>query len=180
MMKPLRFDRSRIQALLQTAGDRLEGEWLLIGGAAAAAWFAPSRTTEDIDLISLAGTQEARLSLMELAADCSVPIEAVNSAADFFVRRVDGWRDHLVELMRGSTAIIYRPSATLFLLLKLERLSEADLGDCLTMIAHCAKTGEPIDIDRIRARLDGLAGTDDLQLAERRTRLRDALGPHTV
>ena len=175
-MKPLRFDRSRIQALLQAAGDRLGGEWLLVGGAAAAAWFSPSRTTEDIDLISLAGTQEARLSLMELAADRSLPIEAVNSAADFFVRRIAGWRDHLVELMRGSRAIIYRPDATLFLLLKLERLSEADLGDCLAMIAHCAGTGEPIDVDRVRARLDGLAATDDLQLAERRTRLHDALG----
>jgi hypothetical protein len=111
-MKPLRFDRSRIQALLQTAGDRLAGEWLVVGGAAAAAWFSPSRTTEDIDLISLAGTQEARLALMELAADAAIPIEAVNSAADFFVKRIAGWRDQLVELMRGSSAVIYRPSAT--------------------------------------------------------------------
>jgi hypothetical protein len=174
-MKPLRFDRSRIQELLQKAGDRLAGEWLLIGGAAAAAWFSPSRTTEDIDLISLSGTQEARLALMDLAADSSLPIEAVNSAADFFVRRIDGWRDHLVELMRGSTAVIYRPSATLFLLLKLERLSEADFRDCTTMIAYCAETGESIDVDRVRVRLDALAGTDDLELAERRARLREVL-----
>jgi hypothetical protein len=47
---PLRFDRSRIQALLELAGEQLTGEWLLIGGAAAAAWFSPVRTTEDIDL----------------------------------------------------------------------------------------------------------------------------------
>jgi hypothetical protein len=46
------------------------------------------------------------------------------------------------------------------------------------MMAHCARTGEPIDIDRVRDRLDGLAATDDLQLAERRTRLGDALGTH--
>jgi hypothetical protein len=174
-MKPLRFDRSRIQALLKAAGDRLGGEWLLIGGAAAAAWFSPSRTTEDIDLISLTGTQEARLALMELAADSSLPIEAVNSAADFFVRRIDGWRDHLVELMRGSTAVIYRPSATLFLLLKLERLSEADLGDCLAMISYCVETGESIDVARVRGRIDVLASTDDLELAERRAALRAAL-----
>jgi hypothetical protein len=176
-MEPVRFDRTRIQALLQSAGDRLEGDWLLIGGAAAAAWFSPSRTTEDIDLISLAGTQEARLALMQLAADSSIPIEAVNSAADFFVRRIDGWRDHLVELMRGSHAVIYRPSATLFLLLKLERLSETDLGDCLTMIAHCAETGESIAVERVRARLDALTDTEDLELCERRTRLHDALAP---
>jgi hypothetical protein len=53
---PLRFDRARIQALLELAGERLTGEWLLIGGAAAAAWFAPVRTTEDIDLIGLGGS----------------------------------------------------------------------------------------------------------------------------
>jgi hypothetical protein len=177
-MKPLRFDRIRIQALLQTAGDRLAGEWLIVGGAAAAAWFAPSRTTEDIDLINLAGTQEARLALMELAADASIPIEAVNSAADFFVRRIAGWRDQLVELMRGTSAVIYRPSATLFLLLKLERLSEADLDDCLTMITHCARTSEAIDVARVVARLDALPNTDDLPLARRRVQLRDALaGP---
>jgi hypothetical protein len=177
-MKPLRFDRIRIQALLQIAGDRLAGEWLVIGGAAAAAWFSPSRTTEDIDLISLAGTQEARLALMELAADASIPIEAVNSAADFFVRRIAGWRDQLVELMRGGSAVIYRPSATLFLLLKLERLSEADLDDCLTMIEHCARTGESIDVARVVARLDSLPNTDDLPLVRRRGQLRAALvGP---
>src|SRR5712691_4763012 len=110
---------------------------------------------------------------MELAVNCLVPIEAVNSAADFFVRRIDGWRDQLVELMRGSSAIIYRPSATLFLLLKLERMSEADLGDCLAMISHCAETGESIDVDRVRARLDALGIGDDLDLAERRARLRE-------
>jgi hypothetical protein len=112
---------------------------------------------------------------MELAADRSLPIEAVNSAADFFVRRIDDWRDHLVELLRGSTATIYRPSATLFLLLKLERLSEADLDDCLAMMSHCAGTGESIDVGRVRARLDTLANTDDHDLAQRRMRLRDAL-----
>jgi hypothetical protein len=115
---------------------------------------------------------------MELAADASIPIEAVNSAADFFVRRIVGWRDQLVELMRGASAVIYRPSATLFLLLKLERLSEADLDDCLTMISHCARTGESIDVARVIARLDSLPNTDDLPLARRRGQLRDAfVGP---
>jgi hypothetical protein len=174
-MATTRFDRSRIDALLQTAGERLDGEWLLVGGAAAAAWFSPSRTTEDIDLISLSGTQEARLALMELAADVALPVEAVNSAADFFVRRIADWRDHLVELMRGSRATIYRPTATLFLLLKLERLSEADLDDCLAMIAHCTEMGESIDLDRVGHRIDALASTDDRELAGRRARLRDAL-----
>jgi hypothetical protein len=69
---PLRFDRARIQALLELAGERLSGEWLLIGGAAAAAWFSPVRTTEDIDLIGLGGSLAERLSLMDLAASAAI------------------------------------------------------------------------------------------------------------
>jgi hypothetical protein len=172
---PLRFDRARIQALLELAGERLTGEWLLIGGAAAAAWFAPVRTTEDIDLIGLGGSPGERFALMELAASVAIPVEAVNSAADFFVRRIEGWREQLVPLHRGSSATIYRPTATLFLLLKLQRLTAVDLDDCLALVAHCERSGEAIDRARIRARLDALPPTGDASLAERRARLRAAL-----
>lgn len=64
-----------------------------------AAWFSPLRTTEDLDLIGLGGSQTERFDLMQLAADAAIPIEAVNSAADFYVRRIPDWRDQLVELL---------------------------------------------------------------------------------
>jgi hypothetical protein len=168
------FDRGRVEALLRLAGERLEGEWLLVGGAAAAAWFAPGRTTEDLDLVGLAGTQAERFSLMELAAEAAIPIEAVNSAADYFVRQVSDWRDQLIVLQRGSRATIYRPSATLFVLLKLARLTEVDLDDCAALLAHCHATGEsePIDAPRVLASLDALAPTSDAALAARRSALR--------
>jgi hypothetical protein len=172
---PLRFDRSRIQSLIELAGDRLTGEWLLIGGAAAAAWFAPVRTTEDIDLIGLGGSQAERLALMELAESAAIPIEAVNTAADFYLRRIDGWRDQLVPLHRGANATVYRPSATLFILLKIHRLSAVDLDDCLALLDHCEQSVERIDRPRIHARLDTLPHTEDASLLERRARLRGAL-----
>lgn len=178
-MAPLRFDRARIQALLELAGQRLTGDWLLIGGGAAAAWFAPSRTTEDVDMIGLAGTQDERFALMQLAADAAIPIEAVNSAADFFVRRVAGWRDQLVVLHQGPAATIFRPTATLFLLLKINRLSEVDLDDCLALVEHCRVTGEVVDAARIAAALAGTAPTEDAELQARRVRLADALAIET-
>jgi hypothetical protein len=46
-MAPLRFDKARIEALLAAASEQLDGEWRLIGGAAAAAWCSVARTTED-------------------------------------------------------------------------------------------------------------------------------------
>lgn len=174
-MVPLRFDRDRIAAFLELAGARLTGDWLLIGGAAAAAWFAVERTTEDVDLIGLGGTAAERLALMDLAATAGLPIEAVNSAADFFVRRIDGWRDELVVLVPGAHATIYRPSATLFLLLKIGRLSAVDLDDCLRLLAHCAAGDEPVDATRVVAALDGLPVTDDAALGSRRATLRAAL-----
>ena len=99
--------------------ERLDGEWLLLGGALVALWLEPRRVTEDVDLIGLRGTADERYALMELATELGLPVEAVNSAADFFVRRIPDWRAELVELRRGAGATVYRPSVTLFLLLKL-------------------------------------------------------------
>lgn len=166
-----RFDQVRIQSFLELAGERLEGEWLLVGGAAAAAWFAPGRTTEDIDLIGLGGTQDERYALMNLAVEAALPIEAVNSAAGFFVRRIVDWRDHIVVLHRGARATIFRPDATLFVLLKINRLSEVDLGDCLALLDH----GDPIDRARVAQAITSLPATDDLQARARRAQLLERL-----
>lgn len=162
------FDRDRIESFLALAGARLDGEWLLIGGAAAAAWFSPSRTTEDLDLIGLRGTQDERFALMELAAVASIPIEAVNSAADFFVRRIADWRDHIIPLHRGTRATIYRPDPTLFLLLKIGRLSETDHDDCIRLLEHCRQQGDSVDHGRVENALAALPATDDAKLRERR------------
>jgi len=170
-MAPLRFDRARIEAFLTLASEQLEGEWLLIGGAAAAAWFSMARTTEDVDLIGLAGTPGERLALMNLAGHAGLPVEAVNSAADFFVRRIDGWRDEIVPLVRGPRATVYRPTATLFLLLKVERLTAIDLDDCTALLEHCATTNELVDRERVRARLCELPPTAVAGQQQRRASL---------
>jgi hypothetical protein len=174
-MVPLRFDKARIEALIALAAEQLEGDWLLIGGAAAAAWFSVSRTTEDVDLVGLAGTSAERLALMNLASSAGIPIEAVNSAADFFVRKIEGWRGELVPLVRGPHATIYRPSATLFLLLKIERLTATDLEDCIALLDHCTSTGEVVDLTRVLSRLTSLPATPDAGRQERRALLESSL-----
>ena len=63
-MARLEPDRAAIANLLDRASARLDGEYLLVGGAAAAMWFAEARTTEDIDLVGLAGTADERYALM--------------------------------------------------------------------------------------------------------------------
>jgi hypothetical protein len=174
-MAPLQFDKARIEALLALAAEHLDGEWLLIGGAAAAAWFSIARTTDDVDLVGLTGSSEERLALMNLASSAGYPVEAVNSAGDFFVRRIDRWRDEIVPFIRGPRATIYRPTATLFLLLKVERLTAVDLDDCVALLAYCAATGEPVDRERVHARLDALPASADAEQQHRRDSLAERL-----
>ncbi|MCC6993132.1 MAG: hypothetical protein IT370_00755 [Deltaproteobacteria bacterium] len=169
------LDRDRIVALLAAAADELTGDWLLIGGAAAAVWFAADRVTEDIDLVSLSGAQADRLALLELGERVGLAPEALNSAADYFVRRIPGWERELELHLRGRSAAIHRPTVTLFLLLKLGRLSEQDLSDCERLIAFARAHGASWDATRVVAAIDAAAATDDVPLRERRQRLRGLL-----
>jgi hypothetical protein len=167
--------QERIRRFLVRAGDDLAGEWLLVGGAAAAVWFASDRTTEDIDLVGKEGTNSERLRLLEVAEEEGLPVEVVNSTADYFVRRVPGWDREVVVLHRGRSATIHRPTATMFLLFKLGRLGEQDLDDCLALLAWARAHGEPVDAARVRAGIAALPPTDDAALVDRRRQLADAL-----
>lgn len=169
------LDSQRIAAVVDAIGDRLDGEWLLIGGGLVALWLDGRRTTEDVDVVGLRGTAEERFALMQLAEELGLPVESVNSAADFFVRRIEGWRDEIRVLCRGARSTIYRPTTTLFVLLKLRRLSALDLLDCE---AALSKSEDAVDRARLLEALAALPETDDTALAGRRQRLREVIaGP---
>lgn len=165
------LDRAAIERVVHAIGERLDGRWLLVGGAAIALWLDPRRLTEDVDIVSISPTGGERLALLELAEALGLPIESVNSAADFFVRRIDGW-DRDVELLhQGPRAAVYRPNATLMILTKVRRLSQRDLDDCELVLAAATR----LEHERILAALASLPGTEDEALAERRERLRARL-----
>lgn len=134
------MDQQRLRAILNELGERLEGDWILIGGALVAAWLSARRTTEDIDLIGLADSGTQRLALMRAGSDLGLPIEALNSAADF-------------------------------LLLKMARLSEQDLEDCIIVLEHNKKASEPFDKERVLQALAGLRAPTDANQALRRATL---------
>lgn len=161
------LNRDAIEQIVHAIGDRLDGEWLLVGGAALALWVAPRRMTEDVDVVPMTQTGSERLALLELAEQLGLPIEAVNSAADFFVRRIDGWERQLEVLHRGARSVVYRPNATLMLLLKLRRLSERDLEDCKLVLA----AGGMVDRERLERALTELPESADAALVERRAEL---------
>jgi hypothetical protein len=170
------LDRARLDRVVSAIAERLPGDWLLVGGALVALWLEPRRTTEDVAILGLGGTLEERMSLMSLAAELGLPVEALNSAADFFVRRIAGWREELELFRHGTRGRVYRPTVTLFVLLKLGRLSEQDLADCLAAIGHAKAQGSRFDAPRILAALTGLPPAAAAGLTRRREALRTALG----
>jgi hypothetical protein len=166
------LDRVRIEALVEAVVERLDGEWLLIGGALVALWLEPRRVTEDVDIVGLRGTADERYDLLTLADDLGLPVEAVNSAADFFVRRIAGWKDEIEVWKRGSRSVVYRPTTTLFLLLKMRRLSEQDLLDCRAALDHAPAETRALDRARVAAAIDALDPSDDPDVTARRSTLR--------
>lgn len=156
----LELDRARIDEILDAIAQRLPGEWLLVGGALVAIWLEPRRVTEDIDIIGMSGSSSERLALMDLAVDLGLPVEVVNSAADFFVFRIPGWRTEIEVLRKGPHTTIYRPTPTLFLLLKIGRLSDRDLEDCRQLVRHARATAMPIDTARVDSTLAAISADD--------------------
>jgi hypothetical protein len=154
------LDQKTLRRFMELAGDRLSGDWVIIGGCVLHILGIGQRTTFDIDV---AGPKEAGMdqavTLMEIAEEMGLPVESINQAGAFFLQRIEAWEEQVVAIHRGETATFHVPSATLFLLLKLGRLTEADLSDCLRIIEHARERDEPIDSERVaesaRRVLDG-------------------------
>ncbi|AKU90915.1 nucleotidyl transferase AbiEii/AbiGii toxin family protein [Vulgatibacter incomptus] len=160
---------------MNAVADRLAGGWVLVGGALVSLWLDSRRTTEDVDLFGIDGGQTARFELMKLAQDLGLSVESVNSAADFFVQRIPGWEKELEPLRAGAKGTVYRPTPTLFLMLKAARLSSTDLDDCRAMIAKSRADHLPIDVPRILGWIGELPTMSDQALTERRERLVELL-----
>ena len=115
--------------------DELEGDWLVIGGSLLAMINSEYRVTSDIDICPIDEmTNEKRLHLMDIADQLKLPIEAINPAADFFVRQIPNWKSSIVLLKKGKKGQLYRPDIELYFNLKLSRMSESDVDDCILFL----------------------------------------------
>lgn len=171
------LDSGTLKRFLDEVADRLEGEWVIIGGASLPLLGAGFRPTADIDV---AGPEDASMAqsllLMEIAEELELPVEAINQAGTFFLRRIQGWREHVVTVRRGPAATILRPDATLFVLLKLQRLTETDLADCLEVLSVTGRNGERLDFPRLKQAVDAhLREQPSPGRLQRLTRLQEAL-----
>lgn len=164
------LDRARIRALLESLCDSVDADWVLVGGALVTLWLEDARRTDDIDLVGLEGTNDERFALYDFLEEAGLPYEIVNTAADFVLTRIEGWRDGLVTLVEGSRGAVYRPTPTVFLLSKIGRLSQRDLDDVLLVLER-----EPVDAERVVEAVARLTEPTSAGVAERRSRLAAAL-----
>jgi len=136
-----------LEKFLKLAGNKLTGDWLLVGGTLLPAVGIDVRSTVDIDIVSLNESgNDSQLKVMELAESLDLPVESINQAASFFVRKAGYTQRDIILLHKGRSATIFRPSLELFWKLKLARLSETDVEDCRHYLVFCREVNDPIDM----------------------------------
>jgi hypothetical protein len=130
------ISQATVFKFLQLAGERLTGDWVIVGGSVLPLLGVDHRITLDIDLAShdLDSSQRSTIILMDIARDIGLPVEAINPTAAYFLEKIPNWRHQLFLVQGGKSANFFRPNLILFLRLKLVRLSESDLADCLEMV----------------------------------------------
>ena len=137
------LDRKKLQKFLKLAGDRLKGRWVLMGGTVLPAMDVDYRTTTDIDIVSMdSAGQSATLKLMELAEELGLPVESINQAGAYFLMKIPDYDKHLIQLYQGKSATVFRPDLTLYLQLKIARLTETDLSDCMEYLKLTVRRNE--------------------------------------
>lgn len=114
----------------------LDGEWIIIGGTVLPLMGVDHRVTMDIDLVNLnfKSSNQQTFQLMEIAQSIGLPVEAINQAGAFFLSKMEDVNDHLILLEKSKNCTIYRPDAYLYIKLKITRLSETDMEDCLLFL----------------------------------------------
>src|SRR3989344_3724351 len=151
------MEKKILEKFIHLLSDKVEGKWIIMGGCVLPLLEASSRYTQDIDIAGpSSSTQKDTLTLMEIAQTLGLPVEAINQAASFFLYKIPDWEKELVLIHKSPKASIFRPSATLYILLKLNRFSETDFKDCIKMIEYAKAHKESIDEKRIQKTIQKL------------------------
>ncbi len=149
MNKPI--DKKTLQKFLTTAGETLHGDWILIGGTVLPLLGIDSRPTVDIDLIALEKSgMEETLQLMEMAEKLGLAVESINQAGAYFLKKIPEYKKNLLLLHKGKTAKIFRPNLYLYINLKIGRLTESDLEDCINMIQYSIPLSSKEDLGLLK------------------------------
>lgn len=124
------MNSQEITALINALMDKLEGEWVLVGGSLLHYLGLTDRQTLDIDLVPKSKVDNTMtLAAMEIAVSHHQPPETINFSAEYFLKKQKSWEKQLVVLKKTKKGAFYRPNKKLFRKLKEARGSETDLLD---------------------------------------------------
>lgn len=141
------MDSKTLKQFITQALKELTGDWVLLGGTLLPALGVDVRTTLDIDFVKAQDDSKTAdtLKLMEIAEKLGLSVDAINQAGAFFLYRIPGYSKHLVVLAESRKSRVLRPTLDLYLTLKIKRLTESDLMDCLAMLEY-AKASAPKEL----------------------------------
>ena len=124
----------------------------------------------------LAGLKELRQVCHRNPTQFQIPI-GISLAPNSTEREFSSFSSNLPTPCRaiGSSSGGLRPTPTLFVLLKMRRLSEQDLEDCRAVLAKARDEQMHLDVERLRTALGELAPTEDTRLIVRRDALKELL-----
>ena len=141
-----------LRRFVELLGERLRGDWTLVGGCVPPLLGCSARPTQDIDVVGPPDADQSQtLELLRIAVELGLPAEAINQAAAVHLYAVPGWRDRLRLLRRGSSAAVFLPSTELFVELKAARLTAADLDDCVAVLRAARQGGETVEVGALSA-----------------------------
>lgn len=138
MKTPL--DSKMLKRFVKAALEKLDGDWVILGGTLLPALGLDYRQTVDIDFAPVhAGTNATSIKVMEIAESLGLPVETINASAEFFLKKIKKFQKRLVPLFESKRCRIFRPALGLYLELKLKRASDSDISDCRELIRYVRK-----------------------------------------
>lgn len=127
-----------LRDIVDKVSNQLAGDWIIIGGTVLPLVGVDHRVTMDVDMVPFAGNDnESLMGLMTVASELGLPVETINQAGGFFLQKIAGWKEKTILIKKGKKGRVFRPSLELFFELKLSRLSESDLQDCIEYFKWC-------------------------------------------
>lgn len=87
------MNQEQILELIDELMQRLEGEWVLLGGSLLSYLKLSDRQTFDIDLAPCTTvTNQVTLKAIDIATKKGLPPETINFAVEFFLKKQRNWR----------------------------------------------------------------------------------------
>ncbi len=143
-MKPV--DPRSLQKFVQLMGDELRGDWVFCSSVILPLLSVSSNVYSEIDIALPQDVDTTNIvRLFSIAERLGWPVETVQLHATHYAQSIADWRRMVLPLRKSKNCGVYRADVNLFVAMRMQRLTEADLTDCLDYVAYALREGEAIN-----------------------------------